>query len=283
MSNIKEQIIKEGNYMIYPRFLLSLPRNERDLLMYLIDIDANPNTKRAPDNLSYFKCAKNDLKEIFCISYNTLEESINKLERWGFIKTIVLSPKNIKGGKCTYIELQTNFINLLKEEYDAGAEYFKNHNQVYDDKIFISIQKLNNYLFKNYITTYSIIEQLLIQFLDHYNNINNNTKNDSNTETPSSDVVLENNKKDIYKGKNECSHFDYKSLKNFPKSWYTALEEQGKSEKEILHALNSLDKFLVQNPDQRYWYTRDLKSFLEGIERALRVVDVDQERDVRLA
>ena len=67
---LKNQIQKEGNYKMFPQYLLALPPKESVMLMYLIDQEAYIE-QRLADEPEYFRCCQeNYIKNYFIAPMN---------------------------------------------------------------------------------------------------------------------------------------------------------------------------------------------------------------------
>lgn len=219
MQTLKQQTLNEGNYEVYPRYLYCLPIPKSNILMHLIDMDANENVYRYPDDPTYFKCPANDLAKMFGMTWTTMDKHLNDLKAWNFIDYGSKTGKNIIGGKCNFVQLNVEMLNLLKQQYDLGVTFFKDNNLIFNNKRFSDIYELDNYLYKNYNTviykldnSYTNNRQLLIYFIDYYNNYSKNRyKNSSNNskvkKQVSSNETTNNKSKEITKVSKEV--YDY--------------------------------------------------------------------------
>ena len=113
---LKNQIQKEGNYKMFPQYLLALPPKESVMLMYLIDQEAYIE-QRLADEPEYFRCnQENYIKNYFIgWSSNLISTAIDSLCKSGYIYKKII---RIEGKKNTFIKLNYDAIYELKSNYE---------------------------------------------------------------------------------------------------------------------------------------------------------------------
>ena len=113
---LKNQIQKEGNYKMFPQYLLALPPKESVMLMYLIDQEAYIE-QRLADEPEYFRCnQENYIKNYFTgWSVNLISTAIDSLCKSGYIYKKII---RIEGKKNTFIKLNYDAIYELKSNYE---------------------------------------------------------------------------------------------------------------------------------------------------------------------
>ena len=113
---LKNQIQKEGNYKMFPQYLLALPPKESVMLMYLIDQEAYIE-QRLADEPEYFRCCQENYIKNYFIgwSVNLISTAIDSLCKSGYIYKKII---RIEGKKNTFIKLNYDAIYELKSNYE---------------------------------------------------------------------------------------------------------------------------------------------------------------------
>lgn len=125
---LKNQIQKEGNYKMFPQYLLALPPKESVMLMYLIDQEAYIE-QRLADEPEYFRCnQENYIKNYFIgWSSNLISTAIDSLCKSGYIYKKII---RIEGKKNTFIKLNYDAIYELKSNYEKQLTENRSNNMV---------------------------------------------------------------------------------------------------------------------------------------------------------
>lgn len=113
---LKNQIQKEGNYKMFPQYLLALPPKESVMLMYLIDQEAYIE-QRLADEPEYFRCNQENYIKNYFIGWSTnlISTAIDSLCKSGYIYKKII---RIEGKKNTFIKLNYDAIYELKSNYE---------------------------------------------------------------------------------------------------------------------------------------------------------------------
>ena len=113
---LKNQIQKEGNYKMFPQYLLALPPKESVMLMYLIDQEAYIE-QRLADEPEYFRCCQENYIKNYFIGWssNLISTAIDSLCKSGYIYKKII---RIEGKKNTFIKLNYDAIYELKSNYE---------------------------------------------------------------------------------------------------------------------------------------------------------------------